>query len=53
MIAITFTLHSFVTLTGNMSANNGCMIVYDEMTKDLTPAEVDERIEFWKRMHCN
>lgn len=36
-------------MNGNQSANNGCMIIFDEMTKDLTPAEVDERIEFWKR----
>lgn len=36
-------------MNGNMSPNNGTMILFDEMTKDLTPHEVDERIEFWKR----
>ena len=36
-----------------MSPNNGTMIVFDEMTKDLTPHEVDERIEFWKQILTN
>ena len=36
---------------GNMSPNNGTMIIFDEMTKDLTPHEVDERVEYWKRKH--
>lgn len=37
-------------MNGNMSPNNGCMIIFDEMTSDLTPAEVDERMEFWKQV---
>ena len=38
-------------MNGNMSPNNGTMIIFDEMTKDLTPHEVDERVEYWKRKH--
>ena len=40
-------------MNGNMSPNNGTMIIFDEMTKDLTPYEVDERIEFWKQILTN
>ena len=50
------TRHCFVfslTIAGNMSPNNGCFIIFDEMTADLTPAEVGERIEFWKRERCH
>ena len=32
-----------------MCVSNGCLVIYDEMTKDLTSHEVDERMEYWKR----
>jgi len=35
-------------MNGNMAPSNGTFILFDEMTKDLTPAEVDERMEYWK-----
>lgn len=36
-----------------MSYSNGRTIVYDEMTSDLTPPEVTERIEMWKQKLTN
>ena len=36
-----------------MSPNNGCLMLFDEMTKDLTPAECDERVEYWKTIVVN
>lgn len=39
-------------MNGNHSSSNGCMIIFDEMTSDLTPAECGERIEYWKREDC-
>lgn len=36
-----------------MSPNNGTAIIFDEMTSDLTPNEVGERIEYWKSILTN
>ena len=36
-------------MNGNNASSNGRLIIYDEMTSDLTAAEVGERMEYWKR----
>lgn len=35
---------------GNHSPNNGSTVFYDEVDSDLTPAECDRRMEFWKQI---
>ena len=31
-----------------MSPNNGKLVIFDEMTSELTGYDVDQRIEYWK-----